>query len=99
MTYSFPPFIRSVALKRILLGLVVGITLLVLGIVFFPWDAVREPLGRYVSGQLGRRFEITQHLSVHLGRTTTIRAEGVEFANPEWASEPYLLKAFVAHPC
>lgn len=67
---------------------------------FFPWDLLRGPINRYVSGQLGRRFEITQHLAVHLrpypwGRTT-VRADGVEFANPDWANEPYLVKAAVA---
>lgn len=63
---------------------------------FFPWDALRGPINRYVSGQLGRRFEITKHLAVHLGRTTTVRAEGVEIANPEWASEHQLLNAKAA---
>lgn len=69
-------------------------------ILFFPWDALRGPINRYVSSQLGRRFEITQHLAVHLqpypwGKTT-VRADGLEFANPEWAKEPYLVKAAVA---
>ena len=74
--------------------------LVILVVFFFPWDALRGPINRYVSGQLGRRFEITQHLAVHLqpypwGRTT-VRAEGIEFANPEWAREPYLVKAEAA---
>ncbi|UUZ72865.1 AsmA family protein [Polaromonas sp. P1(28)-8] len=63
---------------------------------FFPWDVLRGPINRHVSDQLGRRFEITQHLAVHLGRTVTVKADGVEVANPEWATEPYLLKASVA---
>lgn len=66
---------------------------LALGVILFPWNAMRGPISRYVSGELGRRFEITQHLSVQLGRVVTVRAEGVEFANPEWAVKPYLLKA------
>ncbi len=57
---------------------------------------MREPINRYVSDQLGRRFEITRHLSVSPGFTTTVRAEGVEIANPEWARDPYLLKATAA---
>lgn len=69
---------------------------LVLLILFFPWDVLRGPINRYVSDQLGRRFEITQHLSVDLGRTVTVRADGLELANPEWASEPYLVKAKAA---
>jgi uncharacterized protein involved in outer membrane biogenesis len=56
----------------------------------------RQPINRHMSEQLGRRFEITQHLAVRLGLTSIVRAEGVEFANPEWASEPYLVKASTA---
>ena len=76
-----------------LAGLVVVLTLIVL---FFPWDLLRGPINRYVSDQLGRRFEITQHLAVDLGPTTTVRADGIELANPDWASEPYLVKASAA---
>ena len=87
-------------LKKVIVGMVAFIALVTLVIFFFPWDAMRGPINRYVSGQLGRRFEITQHLAVHLqpypwGRTT-VRAEGIEFANPEWAYEPYLVKAAAA---
>lgn len=57
---------------------------------------MRGPINRYVSDQLGRRFEITRHLSVRPGFTTTVRAEGVEIANPEWARDSYLLKATAA---
>ncbi len=77
-----------------------GIAALLVGILifiaFFPWDVLRQPINRYVSAQLGRRFEITQHLDVRLGRTTTVIAEGVEIANPEWADKPLLLKATAA---
>jgi AsmA family protein len=65
-------------------------------VIFFPWDMLRVPINRYVSDQLGRRFEITEKLSVRLGRTATIRADGLEFANPDWASDPYLVKAKAA---
>ena len=87
-------------LKKVIVGTVAFIALVTLVIFFFPWDAMRGPINRYVSSQLGRRFEITQHLAVHLqpypwGRTT-VRAEGIEFANPEWAHEPYLVKAAAA---
>ena len=74
-------------------GIGIALVMLVLVIVFFPWDSLRGPINRYVSDQLGRRFEITRHLSVRLGFTTTVSAEGIEIANPEWAREPYLLKA------
>lgn len=86
---------RPVLLKRVLAG-VAALLVVLLVIAFFPWDAMRGPINRYVSDQLGRRFEITRHLSVDLGRTVTVRADGVEFANPEWARKPYLVKATAA---
>lgn len=88
--------LHSAVFRRSLAGLAALFVALVLVVLFFPWDVLRGPINRYVSGQLGRRFEITQHLAVHLGRAATVRADGVEVANPEWASEPYLLKASVA---
>lgn len=87
---------RSVLLKRVLAGVAALLVVLFLAVTFFPWDALRGPINRYVSDQLGRRFEITRHLSVQLGRTTTVRADGLEFANPEWARKPYLVKATAA---
>ena len=86
----------STTFRRWLAGLAALLVTLVLLVCFFPWDALRGPINRYVSEQLGRRFEITQHLSVNVGRTTTVRAQGVEIANPEWAHDPYLLKASAA---
>lgn len=90
-----PRFLSS-PFHRWLLGLAGFFVFLVLAVFFFPWDTLREPINRYVSGQLGRRFEITRHLAVSVGRTTTVRAEGVEIANPAWAHESYLLKAKAA---
>ena len=88
--------LHSVVFRRVTASLVIVLLTVVLVVLFFPWDVLRGPINSYVSGQLGRRFEITRHLSVHLGRTTTVRAEGLEFANPAWAKEPYLVKATAA---
>ncbi|MEO7400599.1 MAG: AsmA family protein [Polaromonas sp.] len=90
------PRLLSSVLRRWLLGIAVVCVLLILAVNFFPWDILREPINRHVSGQLGRRFEITRHLAVSVGRTTTVRVEAVEISNPEWAHEPYLLKAKAA---
>lgn len=87
---------QSTFLRKLFAGLALLGVLYALVFYFFPWDALRRPINRYVSAQLGRRFEITRHLVVHLGATTTVQADGVELANPEWASEPYLLKATAA---
>lgn len=89
-------FFQSVTVRRWFIS-VAAVVLVMAGVSFlFPWDMLRGPLNRYVSDQLGRRFEITQRLSVHLGITTTVRADGLAFANPDWASEPYLVKAKAA---
>jgi AsmA family protein len=78
---------------KVLVGIAVVVALLALLIAFFPWDMLRGPLNRYVSDKMGRRFEITRHLDVKVGRTTRILADGIEVANPEWANDPLLLKA------
>jgi AsmA family protein len=78
--------------KVLAAGAVVAV-LLVLLVAFFPWDVLRGPLNRYVSDRTGRHFEITRHLDVKLGRTTRILADGIEFANPDWAHDPMLVKA------
>ncbi|QHI99428.1 AsmA family protein [Xylophilus rhododendri] len=78
---------------RLAIGLVVLLLALVLLIVFFPWDWLRGPINRYVSDKTGRHFAITRHLDVKLGRTATVIADGIEFANPGWAQDPYLVKA------
>ncbi len=82
---------RTVGLA--LLGLV---ALLVLVVVFFPWDVLRGPLNRYVSEKTGRSFEITRKLDVKLGATTRVFADGIQFANPAWARDPYLVEAEAA---
>lgn len=77
-----------------LLG-VAGVVLaaLAIGVALFPWDLLRGPINRYVSEKTGRHFAITQHLDVKVGRTTRVLMEGVEFANPDWAQDPYLVRA------
>ena len=90
-----PSFFSGTA-KRWLLAAAGLLLALMLLVIFFPWDMLRGPINRYVSTELGRRFEITRRLDVNLGRITTVRLDGVELANPEWAKDPYLLKASVA---
>ncbi|MEO8388227.1 AsmA family protein [Polaromonas sp.] len=90
------PLSSSPFLRRILIGVAALLVVLVLVAVFFPWDVLRGPINHYVSERLGRRFEITRHLSVTLGRSATVRADGVEIANPDWASKPYLVQATAA---
>ncbi|HEY8047863.1 MAG TPA: AsmA family protein [Ramlibacter sp.] len=82
-----PPWVKA------LLILAAAIALLALVLVFFPWDVLRGPVNRYVSEKTGRHFAITRRLDVKLGRTTRVIADGIEFANPSWAKDAYLVKA------
>ena len=86
----------STIFRRGLVAIFFVFSILALALYFFPWDAVRGPINRYVSTKLGRHFEITQRLNVELGWTTTVRLEGIEIANPDWARNAYLLKATTA---
>lgn len=86
-------FRGSSRLTKVLIAIGALLVLLALLLVFFPWDLLRGPVNRYVSEQTGRKFEITRRLDVKLGRTTRVFADGIEFANPSWAADPYLLKA------
>ncbi|WP_307689940.1 AsmA family protein [Variovorax ginsengisoli] len=84
---------RQPLIFKLLAGLIVLLMVLVLVVVFFPWDVLRQPVNRYVSDKTGRKFEITRRLDVHLGfRGATIVLDGVEFANPSWARDPYLVR-------
>jgi hypothetical protein len=91
---------RAIARGRLLAWVAAGLAgllvLLVAVVAFFPWDAVREPINRYVSQKTGRHFAITRHLDVELGRIARVRAEGIEFGNPSWARDPDLLRADAA---
>ncbi len=96
---TFPPArprLRDALWARIAAAVLAVVLLLVLLVVFFPWDLLRGPVNRYVSEQTGRKFEITRKLDVKLGRTIRVLADGIEFANPSWAREPYLVKAEAA---
>jgi len=80
--------------QKLLVLLVLVSAALLVALVFFPWNALREPINRYVSEQTGRKFEVTRRLDVDLGwRAATVRFDGIEFANPSWARDPYLVKA------
>ena len=78
---------------KVLAGVLATLVLLALLIVLFPWDVLRGPLNRYVTDRTGRHFEITRRLDVKLGRTTRVLADGIEFANPDWARDPMLVRA------
>lgn len=81
---------------KVVAGLLLLLVALALLLAFFPWDLLRGPVNRYVSEKTGRHFEITRRLDVKLGRTTRVFADGIEFANPDWAQDRHLVKAEAA---
>ncbi|RYF76956.1 MAG: AsmA family protein [Comamonadaceae bacterium] len=79
---------------KLVAAVAVFLLVLILIVLFFPWDVLRGPLNRFVTEKTGRKFEITRRLDVHPGfRTATVEFDGLEFANPDWARDPYLVKA------
>ncbi|MFI5447197.1 AsmA family protein [Polaromonas sp. UC242_47] len=90
------PRTRRVWWRWMAAGVAALLLVLVLVVVFFPWDWLRGPVNRYVSERTGRHFEITRRLDVKLGLTSRVMADGIEFANPAWARDPYLVKAEAA---
>lgn len=87
------PKARTAWWAKLAVGFAAFFVVLALVVVFFPWDWLRGPVNRYVSEQTGRQFEITRQLDVKLGLTPRVIADGIEFANPAWARDPYLVKA------
>ena len=53
----------------------------------------KDQLIPLVSNALGRELRVDGRLSLHLGRTVTLRAADVSIVNATWATEPYLVQA------
>lgn len=70
--------------------LAIAIALLVL---LWDWNWFKRPIERRVEAQTGRSFHIDGDLDVDLGRTLTIRADGLRFGNAAWAREPEMASA------
>jgi AsmA family protein len=57
-----------------------------LAIIFFPWNALRGPIGDYVGRQLGRTVSIGA-LSVNLGWITRVHVEDLSIGNALWSAD------------
>ena len=70
------------------------LALLVLLIALFDWNWFKRPIERLVQANTGREFHIDGDLHVDLGRITLVRADGLRFANADWATDtPWMAQA------
>jgi len=78
----FQRFASSRPLRIAALVLLVGIVLLIL---LWDWNWFKGPVERIVEARTGRALVIGGDLDVDLGRTTTVRADALRFANADWS--------------
>lgn len=62
-------------------------------IALWDWNWFKGPVERAVQAKTGREFHITGNLDVDLGRVTTVRGDGLTFANATWAKQPQMATA------
>ncbi len=79
--------------QRWLAILVFLFALILLIIALWDWNWFKGPVERAVQAKTGREFHIGGNLDVDLGRTLTVRADGLTFANTEWSKTPRMASA------
>jgi uncharacterized protein involved in outer membrane biogenesis len=62
-------------------------------IALWDWNWFKGPVERAVQAKTGREFHIHGDLDVDLGRVTTVRGDGLTFANATWAKQPQMATA------
>jgi AsmA family protein len=62
-------------------------------IAIWDWNWFKGPVERAVQAKTGREFHINGDLDLDLGRTLTVRADGLTFANAEWSKQPKMASA------
>ncbi|MCD9027526.1 AsmA family protein [Luteimonas sp. BDR2-5] len=67
--------------------LVVLAAALILLVLLWDWNWFKGPVERAVQARTGRVLQIGGDLDVDLGRVTTVRADGLKFANADWAKD------------
>jgi len=71
--------------------LVIAIAVIVAGLSWYLLHDeafLKSRLSQYVLNQTGRELAVDGILRLDLGRVTTVQAEGIRFANADWATEP-----------
>ena len=71
-------------------GIAALLLVLVLVLLFFPWNALREPIANYYSEQTGRKVVIAGDLTVKLAWHPWIDVRGIAIANAPWSDEPVM---------
>lgn len=66
---------------------------LIVLVLLWDWNWFKRPVERWVTSTTGRAFHIDGDLDVDLGRTLTVTADGLRFANAAWAREPEMASA------
>ena len=62
-----------------------AVALVVLIVVFFPWNTLRGPLASFLAHRLHRPVAIGGDLRVHPGWTTRVEIDGLTIGNAEWS--------------
>ena len=79
--------------QRWLTVLVFLFAALLILIALWDWNWFKGPVERAVQAKTGREFHIHGDLDVDLGRVTTVRGDGLTFANATWARQPQMATA------
>lgn len=77
-------------MARIAIGIALVVALLLVILMLFPWNALREPLADYLTAKTGRKVAIAGDLTVKLAWHPWIDVRGVAIANAPWSDEPVM---------
>lgn len=78
--------------RRWLTILVFLLAAILILLALWDWNWFKGPVERAVQARTGRVLRIG-NLDVDLGRTSTIRADAITFANASWAKQPEMASA------
>lgn len=100
MTPTHPPkesprrrFGRLTASRPMRTTAVVVLVAIALLVLLWDWNWFKGPVERMVEARTGRALVIGGDLDVDLGRTTTVRADALRFANADWSESETMASA------
>lgn len=86
-------FERLTASRPLRITAVVVLVAIVLLVLLWDWNWFKGPVERMVEARTGRALVIGGDLDVDLGRTTTVRADALRFANADWSESETMASA------